>query len=52
MEFREYTKEDFLTSPEPFEVVYRHRDNGFEFTQAIEQMACVAQSVGDRKSVV
>lgn len=48
MEFREYTKEDFLTSPEPFEVVYRHRDNGFEFTQAIEQMACVAQSVGVR----
>lgn len=48
MEFREYTKEDFLTSPEPFEVVYRHHDNGFEFTQAIEQMACVAQSVGVR----
>ena len=48
MEFREYTKEDFLQSPEPFEIVYRYQENGFEFTQAIEQMASLAQSVGVR----
>ncbi len=45
-EFREYNKKDFLTSTEPFDIVYKYRDNSFEMTQAIEQMAELASSVG------
>ena len=45
-EFREYHKKDFLTSTEPFDIVYQYHHNRFEMTQAIEQMAALASSVG------
>ena len=45
MEFREYTKEDFLETTEPYEVVYRYRDNNFVFIQAIEQMTAISNAV-------
>lgn len=46
MEFREYTKKDFLEGTEPYEVLYRYREDKFQLMQLLEQMAEIAAGVG------
>ena len=45
-EFRDYTKKDFLEGTEPFEILYKHREDEFVLMQLVEQMSEVATSVG------
>lgn len=45
-EFREYTKKDFLEGTEPYEVLYKYREDKFVLMQLLEQMAEIAAGVG------
>lgn len=44
-DFREYTKEDFLKGTEPYEILYKHKDDQFVLMQMMEQMADIAAGV-------
>lgn len=46
MEFREYKESDFLDSTEPFDVIYKYKDDDFLLAQAVEQMSKVAEIAG------
>lgn len=43
-----YTRDDYLTSTEPFEYLYAHKENKFELKQLLGRMSAQAQTVGVR----
>lgn len=45
-ELRQYTKNDFLNSTEPFEFVYQYADDKFKMLGILEQMSEMARDVG------
>lgn len=45
-EFREYKKEDFLSGTEPFDILYKYKDDQFVLAQMVERMSAIATSEG------